>query len=112
MNFYRKIKKQLNPLNLTDKAKENPKSTILIILIFGVFLYVVFNSNGIYPRIKLEHQKQQMLEKIKKAEEEQQELKDRSNALDGDKQAIEKVAREKHGMVRDGEKIYKVVPKK
>ena len=31
-----------------------------------------------------------------------------SKALDGDKKEIEKVARERYGMVREGEKVYKV----
>jgi cell division protein FtsB len=31
-------------------------------------------------------------------------------ALEGDARAIEKAAREKHGMVRDGETVYKTTP--
>jgi cell division protein FtsB len=57
-------------------------------------------------------QKQEMLEKINTAEEEQKKLKEQSKALDGDPKAIEKVAREKYGMVRENEKVYKVAPKK
>ena len=53
-----------------------------------------------------------MLQKIQQAEQEQKQLQDQSKALDGDKKAVEKVAREKYGMVREGEKVYRVAPKK
>jgi cell division protein FtsB len=31
-------------------------------------------------------------------------------ALEGDRKTIEKVAREKHGMIKEGEEVYKVSP--
>ncbi len=46
--------------------------------------------------------------KIREAEAETKRLRAESKALDGDLEAIEKVAREKHGMIRDGETVYKV----
>ncbi|MEW6062640.1 MAG: septum formation initiator family protein [Bacteroidota bacterium] len=112
MNFYRKIKRQVEPKNLFEKIRENKTGSLLIIGGFILFLYVFFNSNGILQRLKLELQKKEMIEKIEKAEAEQAKLKEQSKALDGDPKAIEKVAREKYGMVRENEKVYKVAPKK
>ncbi len=112
MNFYRKIKKQIEPENLFQKIKENKVGSLLIFGGIALFFYVFFNSNGILQRIRLELQKKEMQEKIQSAEEEQKKLKDQSKALDGDPKAIEKVAREKYGMVRENEKVYKVAPKK
>ena len=86
--------------------------SIVIIGVLFLLLYVLFNSNGIVPRIRLEMEKKEMQQKIQDAESEQKKLKDQSKALEGDKKAIEKVAREKYGMVRKGEKVYKVAPKK
>lgn len=86
--------------------------SIIIIGGFFLLLYILFNSNGVVPRIRLEMEKKEMQQKIQDAEAEQKKLKDQSKALDGDKKAIEKVAREKYGMVRKGEKVYKVAPKK
>lgn len=112
MKFYRKIKKQVQPDNLVEAIKENKVRSMIIVGGFILFLYVFFNSNGILQRIRLEMQKEDALERIQSAEQEQKKLKDQSKALDGDPKAIEKVAREKYGMVRDSEKVYKVVPKK
>ena len=79
---------------------------------FVILLYVLFNNQGVLQRVRLEREKKEMLQKIGKAEQEQKQLQDQSKALDGDKKAVEKVAREKYGMVREGEKVYRVAPKK
>lgn len=112
MKFYRKIKKQVNPENLAETVKENKRAAAIVVAAFLLFLYVMFNNNGIVARIRLEMDKTEALERIRVAEEEQKKLKDQSKALDGDPKAVEKVAREKYGMVRENEKVYKVVPKK
>lgn len=112
MKFYRKIRKQIQPDRLAETVKENKRATVVVIAAFMLFLYVLFNSNGIIARVRLEMQKSEALEKIRSAEEEQKKLKEQSKALDGDPKAVEKVAREKYGMVRENEKVYKVSPKK
>ncbi len=112
MKFYRKIKKQVSPENLAETVKENKRTTAIVVGAIFLFLYVVFNSNGLLQRVRLEMQKKDAFERIRVAEEEQKKLKDQSKALDGDPKAVEKVAREKYGMVRENEKVYKVVPKK
>ena len=112
MKFYRKIKKQVQPENLLESIRENKVRTAVIVGGVVLVFYVFFNSNGIYQRVKLELQKKEIQEKIHTAEEEQKMLKEQSKALDGDPKAIEKVAREKYGMVREKEKVYKVAPKK
>ncbi len=112
MNFYRKIKKRVSPENIAETVKENKRATVIVAAAFLLFLYVLFNSNGIIARVRLEILKQEALERISAAEEEQKRLKDQSKALDGDHKAVEKVAREKYGMVRENEKVYKVAPRK
>ncbi|KAB2923487.1 MAG: septum formation initiator family protein [Bacteroidetes bacterium] len=112
MKFYRKIRKQVRPENLLESVRENKVRTAVIAGTFLLVLYIIFNSNGLLPRVRLEMEREAMQEKIRLAEEEQRKLKDQSKALDGDPKAIEKVAREKYGMVRENEKVYKVAPKK
>ncbi len=112
MNFYRKIKKQVKPGNLIEKIKQNKVRSAVIFAGIVLVFYIFFNNSGILQRIRLEMQKQEVQEKIRVAEEEQKKLKDQSKALEGDPKAVEKVAREKYGMVREKEKVYKVVPKK
>ena len=94
-----------------ENMKTNKRLSIILVGGFVLLLYVFFNSNGILARLRLEHQKVEIQQKIRAAEDEQQKLREQSKALDGDKKAIEKVAREKYGMVREGEKVYKVKPK-
>ena len=112
MKFYRKIKKQVTPENLAETIKENKRTTAIVIAASILILYILFNNNGVVARVRLEMQKTEALEKIRIAEEEQKKLKVQSKALDGDPKAIEKIAREKYGMVRENEKVYKVKPKK
>jgi cell division protein FtsB len=111
-SFYRKIKKQLNGKKLIAGLWANKKLTATLAVAFIVFLYAFFNTKGIVQRIRLEKAKTELIEKIRQAEEEQKKLQTFSRDLDSDKKAIEKVAREKYGMMRPGEKVYKVVPKK
>ena len=112
MKIFKKFRKQIAPENLAETVGANKKATAIGAAIFLLLLYVLFNSNGVIARLRLEKQKKEVLEQIRISEEEQKRLKDQSKALDGDPKAVEKVAREKYGMVRENEKVYKVVPKK
>jgi cell division protein FtsB len=106
--FYRKQKPRFDVKGTAKKLLKNKK----LMMVCGVALllggYVVFGNRGILQRIRLQQQKAELEVKIRQAEEQTKSLQSQSKALDGDKQAIEKVAREKHGMVREGEKVYKV----
>jgi cell division protein FtsB len=72
---------------------------------------ILFGDHGIIQRIQLSQRKSELQAKIGAAEEESKRLQAESRALDGDAKAIEKVAREKHGMIREGETVYKVTRK-
>ena len=79
-----------------------------VLLVMG---FALFGNRGVFQRVRLEKQKAQMEAKIREAQEENQRLQAQSKALDGDKKAIEKVAREDHGMHRQGETVYRVKKK-
>ena len=106
--FYRKQKKRFDFKAAGKKLLKNRK--LMLALGAAVLLggYVLFGNRGILQRIRLQQQKAELEVKIRQAEEETKSLQSQSKALDGDKKAIEKVAREKYGMVREGEKVYKV----
>jgi cell division protein FtsB len=104
--FYRKPKPTFGE---RVKRKLNKKSVLFTVLIGAVVLaFVTFSNRGIIQRLTLESQKREMQEKVRLAQLEQRRLQVQSKALDTDPKAIEKVAREKYGMVRDGETVYKV----
>ncbi len=73
--------------------------------------FALFGNRGVFQRVRLEERKAQMEAKIREAQEENRKLQAQSKALDGDKKAIEKVAREDYGMHRKGETVYKVKKK-
>jgi len=81
---------------------------ILISIVGPLLLFVFFNNRGLLQRMKLENQKQALELKVRELRKEQEELQRFSKLLDGDRPTIEKVARERYGMVRDGETVYRV----
>ena len=111
-NFFKKIRKKIDIRALFADIWANKKLSAILAVALVVLLYVFFNNQGVIQRIRLEREKKELLQKIQVLEKEQKQLQEQSKALEGDKKAIEKVAREKYGMVREGEKVYRVAPKK
>lgn len=107
-DFYRRIQPQRAGKDLLRKALKNKKRTLLILLGFILILYVFFDNKGILARIRLESQRSELIEKVKSAEEETKKLQAQVKALENDKKTLEKTAREKYGMVRQGETVYRV----
>jgi cell division protein FtsL len=89
------------------------RKRLLLVAVAGLLLmgFALFGNRGVLQRVRLEKRKTQMEAKIAEAQEENRRLQAQSKALDGDKKAIEKVAREEYGMHRKGEAVYKVKKK-
>lgn len=98
--------------DLMHRALRNKRVVLALVVGIPIALYVLFGSRGVVQRVKLENQKAELEAKVREAEAETQRLQSESRALDGNKEAIEKVAREKYGMIRKGETVYKVNKKK
>jgi len=107
--FYRKKKRRFDPQHILRLFRNKRLLTALAI---GLPLvgFVLFGNRGIVQRIRLERQHAELQQKIREAEAETRRLQTEQKALEGDPKAIEKAAREKHGMVRDGETVYKTTP--
>ncbi|MBA4312977.1 MAG: hypothetical protein C0417_10135 [Chlorobiaceae bacterium] len=104
--YYRKEKPKLK----TWLTKTLRKKSVLIGLLIGLPLlsFMLFSNKGILQRISLESEKKAAEEKVKLIKIEQQKLLNESKALDNDPKAIERVAREKYGMIKQGETVYKI----
>ena len=63
-------------------------------------------------RIRLEVQHNELIEKLKSDSIETKQLQEQIKALENDKKTIEKTAREKYGMAREGETVYQVKKEK
>ena len=110
--YFRKEQKKTS-LDILKKIflKNKLFSTTLLLLVV-VLSFITFSNKGILQRVRLENQREGLQLQIYRAQEEQRQLQHQSKALDNDPKAIEKVAREKYGMIRDGETIYKVKKEK
>lgn len=106
--FYRKDKNGFDLKEKSLKLLKNKRFMFRFVLGSSILFYVLLGSHGIVQRIRLQHQKSEMTAKIDEAEAETRRLQAESKALDGNPRAIEKVAREKHGMIREGETVYRV----
>jgi cell division protein FtsB len=106
--FYRKDRKKFDIRGILKKLARNKRTTLGIIIGFPLVLFLLFGSHGIVQRVRLQNQKTGLETKIQLAETETKQLQAQSKSLDGDKKAIEKVAREKYGMIREGETVYRI----
>ena len=108
MDFYRKKGKSVALRAGLRKLVRNRRLMLLLVIGAPIVLYVFLGPRGVVKRIQLQRETTSLEAQIRDAEAEQRALQARSKALDGDKAAIEKVAREKYGMVKEGETVYRV----
>lgn len=107
-DFLRRVQQPRWLKGITKKVFKTRRRALFLVVGTLLVSYVLFNNRGVVARMQLEHQRRVMIEKLAAADEETKRLESYLKALDGDKKTIEKVAREKYGMARDGEMVYKV----
>ena len=106
--FYRKKSRRFDIRAGLKKLLRNRTALVLILASLCLGGYFVFGTHGILQRIRLQEQKKELERKIREADEETKSLQSQSKSLENDHKAVEKVARERYGMARKGEKVYKV----
>lgn len=79
---------------------------LVLLLILG---YAVFGKKGILQRVELEMENRELREKLKTEQDKSLMLQKEIEDLKTSDKKIEKVAREKYNLVKDGEEIYKVM---
>jgi cell division protein FtsB len=104
--YYRKTRPK-DSISSRFKLLRNKRAMLAALIVVPVISFVTFSNKGILKRISLEQDKAAMQEKVRIASQEQARLQEQSKLLDKDPKAIEKVAREKYGMIREGETVYK-----
>ncbi len=77
----------------------------IIVVILG---YVVLGNRGVLQRVNLELEKQKMIERVEEAEKETEVLNKQLERVSNDNEFIETIARERHGMIRTGETVYRI----
>lgn len=111
IRYYRKFRPRKIVVSSFQHLWKRPVLRWVVLIGVPFLLYATFSTKGILQRIRLEEEKKLWQEKVEQAQVEQQRLQQQAKALENDTSpggAIEKVARERYGMVRDGETVYKV----
>lgn len=87
---------------------KKPVKSILIFVSLLFFFNAFFGDYGLTRRFSLEYEKKRLVSEIAKEKELQTDLKKRAIRLEKDHKLIEQIAREKYGMVKPGETLYKI----
>lgn len=96
----------------TQKPKRSKKFVIMIgILLVFVSAFVLFSNYGLVNRIKLENRKKELIEDFAEKEKSSDSLRKTVKLLKENKEEIERIAREKYGMIKPGEKVYVIKEK-
>ncbi len=110
--YYRKTPVKRHTPGWLKGILKSKRFNLTLLVLIPVLSFMTFSNKGILQRVRLESEKRTMQGKILQAQREQNQLVQQSKALDNDPKTIEKVAREKYGMIRDGETVYKVKKEK
>ncbi len=109
--FYRSGKPSFLLKNILRSVKNNKRRTVLILIASVVFLYMMFDNKGLITRIQLEQQKRQWIEQLRADSLELKRLQEQIKILETNRDTLERIARERYGMAREGETVYQIVPK-
>ena len=83
---------------------------VTLIIIAAFFIVLVLGKYNVFTLWRFQQQKTQLENKVQALKIENQRLVDQIEALKNDPRVIEKIAREKFGMVGRDEVIYRVLP--
>ena len=68
--------------------------------------YILFSSRGLFARVSLEWERRTLQERVKAVTLEQDSLRNVIRSLESDTLLIERLAREKYGMIKPGERVF------
>lgn len=81
---------------------------IYLIILILIMAYAVFGKKGLLQRVELEMENRELQQKLKDEQDKTIMLQKEIDELKSSDKKIEKVAREKYGMTKEGEEIYKI----
>lgn len=92
-----------------ESAGKSRRRLALALLVLGVILYLFVGGDEGLLEIRRQSQALSALQaRVDRLQAENDSLRQILNMLDHDKDYIEKVAREEYGMVKPGEKVYRL----
>jgi cell division protein FtsB len=82
-----------------------PQKYLFLAILILITFYAFFGDYGLFQRVKYEYLRYKYQTELNEAQQETRELKDRIKKA-GDLDEIERVAREKYNLTKEGEKVY------
>lgn len=105
----RPLRKKESLINIIARfIKYNKYFTLFIIILVTLVYMTVFGNKGLLHRLEMENEKSSLEEELKLENTRTKTLQQEVDELNNSDEKIEKVAREKYGLTKEGEKIYKV----
>jgi cell division protein FtsB len=95
--------------SINEQQRKRLIITLLVALPLGG--YALFSSRGVFSRVSLEWEKRKLQETITTMKLQQDSLKHVVKSLESDTLLLEKIARERYGMIKPGEQIYLIEKK-
>ncbi len=83
----------------------NKKYIFLYIFLIGFFIYFLFGKYGIFDIVKLEMERRNLEKKLLTLEAGMIIMKHKINLIESSVKEKERIARERLGMIKEGEKI-------
>ncbi len=81
-----------------------------IVVAVAILFFIAVNQYGLFRLWRLQKEHEQLQAEIALLREKSQSLRDEQSRLEDDMVYIERLAREKYRMVRQGEKVFRVMP--
>ena len=88
--------------------KYNKFFTLLALIIISFIVYAIFAEKGLLTRFKFINEKTRLEKQLLEEKKKQDTLRKEVDSLNNSDEKIERVAREKYGMTKEGEVIYKI----
>ena len=95
--------------NITRFMKYNSRLVLVVIFFFFFFSLAVFGNKGILQRYRLESERKELEKQLDDEYKKAEALRKEIEELRTSDEKMEKVAREKYGMTKDGETIQKII---
>jgi len=89
--------------------KYNRKFVFFFVVVGGLLAFASVGNKGIISRLKMESERKDLEEQLKAEQMKTKELQKEIDELKSSDKKIEKTAREKYGMTKEGETIYKIL---
>lgn len=96
-------------VKLLKFIKYNKLFTVIAIIVLFMVSYILFSDKGFFTRMRYQKEKEKLEKQLISEKNKQDSLRKVIDSLTNSDAMIEKIAREKYYMTKDGEIIYKVL---